>query len=61
MEQDELIGSAEAARIIGKTPRTIHRLVKSGALKPAMTTPGGAHGAFLFRREDIERLTTAAA
>ena len=56
-----LIGTAEAARILGKSPRTIHRLVDSGQLTPAFTAPGGHHGAYLFRREDIEALAKAAA
>ena len=58
---DDLIGSVEAARLIGKSPRTIHRLVESGDLAPALTAPGGAHGAYLFRREDVEALAEAGA
>lgn len=52
----DLIGSAESARLLGKSARTIHRLVESGALTPVMTAPGGFNGTFLFRREDIEAL-----
>lgn len=51
-----LIGTAEAARILDKSHRTIHRLVKSGDLIPAMTAPGGPSGVFLFNRADVERL-----
>lgn len=54
--EDQLIGTAEAARILKKSHRTVHRLVESGALKPAMTTPGGPVGAFLFRKADVEAL-----
>lgn len=57
----ELIGTAEAARILGKSHRTVHRLVESGALKPVMTAPGGFRGAFLFDRSEVERLAEAAA
>lgn len=57
----DLIGSAEAARILGKSPRTIHRLVDSGALTPAVHAPGGYAGTFLFRRDDIEALAEKAA
>ena len=60
-EQPELIGSAEAARILGKSPRTVHRLVEAGNLTPAMTAPGGRAGAFLFRRSDVEALAKSAA
>lgn len=55
----DLIGSSEAARILDKSPRTIHRLVKSGQLKPVITAPGGFSGAFLFDRHDIEALLEA--
>lgn len=53
---EDLIGTAEAARILGKSPRTVHRLVDSGDLTPAITAPGGHHGTFLFRRGDVEKL-----
>lgn len=55
---ENLIGTAEAAKILGKSHRTVHRLVESGALSPAMTAPGGFKGAFLFRRSDIEAVAT---
>lgn len=54
-----LIGTAEAAQLLGKSHRTIHRLVKSGALTPALTAPGGPKGSFLFARADVERLAKA--
>ena len=57
MEPSEnLIGTAEVAKILNKSHRTVHRMVESGALVPVMTTPGGAHGAYLFARADVERL-----
>jgi len=57
MEPSEnLIGTAEAAKILSKSHRTVHRLVESGALVPAMTAPGGFKGAFLFRRGDVDAL-----
>lgn len=56
-----LIGTTEAARLLGKSPRTVHRLVKAGALAPAVIAPGGYSGAYLFRREDVEALTESAA
>ncbi len=58
---DNLIGSAEAARILDKSPRTIHRLVTAGTLEPALVAPGGFAGAYLFRREDVEALRVAQA
>lgn len=56
-----LIGTAEAAQMLGKSHRTVHRLVESGQLVPALTAPGGFKGAFLFKREDVERLMEPAA
>lgn len=53
---NDLIGSAEAARILGKSPRTVHRLVANGRLSPAQTAPGGPHGVWLYRRGDVERV-----
>ena len=62
MSQDEdLIGTAEAARVLGRSPRTVHRMVNAGDLTPAMTAPGGHHGSYLFRRADVEALTETSA
>ena len=61
MPPEDLIGSAEASRLLGKSPRTIHRLVESGALKPEVIAPGGFRGTFLFKRSDVEALKEAAA
>lgn len=52
----DLIGSTEAARLLDRSPRTIHRLVETGSLIPAHVAPGGFAGAFLFRRADVEAL-----
>lgn len=61
MSHTDLIGSAEAARLLRKSQRTVHRLVASGALKPAMTAPGGFAGVYLFNRADVEALAQDAA
>lgn len=53
---EDLIGTAEAARILGRSHRTVHRMVRDGGLTPAITAPGGHHGTFLFRRSDVEKL-----
>lgn len=55
-----LIGTAEVAQILGKSPRTVHRMVKAGTLIPAMTAPGGFAGTYLFDRAEIERIKAAA-
>lgn len=53
---ENLVGTAEAAQMLGKSPRTVHRLVSSGQLAPALTAPGGFKGVFLFNRSDVEAL-----
>lgn len=57
----DLIGSVEAARILGKSPRTVHRMVDAGELTPVMVAPGGFKGAYLFDRADVERVKAEAA
>lgn len=61
MTTPDLIGTAEAARILKKSHRTIHRLVVDGKLVPAITAPGGQNGVFLFERADVEALAAVAA
>ncbi len=58
---DDLIGSREAAEILGKSQRTVHRLVTAGSLIPAVVASGGYAGVYLFKRADVERLAEAAA
>lgn len=57
----DLIGTTEAARLIGKSPRTVHRLVKDGKLTPVVIAPGGFAGSYLFNRADVERVKGEAA
>ena len=54
-ELNDLIGTAEAAQILGKRPRTVQRMVSSGVLVPVTTLPGKT-GAHLFNREGVERV-----
>jgi excisionase family DNA binding protein len=37
----DLIGSSEAARILGVSQQTLNRAVRSGRVRPAAVTPGG--------------------
>lgn len=48
-----LLTAAELARQYGRNVRTVHRMVRSGRLSPAMKLPGRT-GALLFRAEDAE-------
>lgn len=56
MPQTTFIGTAEVARILNKSHRTVHRMVKDGRLVPAMTAPGGFVGTFLFDRDEVMAL-----
>ena len=51
----ELVGSAEVARLLDINQVTVARWVASGQLTPAHKLPG-KNGAYLFRRDDINRL-----
>jgi len=37
----ELIGSSEAARLLGVSQQTLNRAVRDGLVRPAVVTPGG--------------------
>lgn len=57
---DELIGAAKAAEILGVDRRTLSRWAREGRLDvPAQLD--GRTGARLFRRADVERLRDALA
>lgn len=57
---DELIGTAAAAKLLHVERSTLTRWVLTGRIKPAMQLPG-ATGARLFRRTDIEALAATTA
>lgn len=53
---NDLIGTTEAAEILGVTSRTVKRLALIGNdLPPAHKMPGDT-GAYLFHRADVEAL-----
>jgi excisionase family DNA binding protein len=37
----QLIGSSEAARLLGVSQQTLNRAVREGRVRPAVVTPGG--------------------
>jgi len=37
----DLIGSSEAARLLGVSQQTLNRAVRKGSVRPAVVTPGG--------------------
>jgi len=51
----DLIGSAEAAQLLGIDKPTLTRWVKAGRVKAAHKFPG-KNGAFIFHRADINAL-----
>jgi excisionase family DNA binding protein len=51
----DLIGSAEACKVLDIHPATLGRWVTQGRLTPAHKLPG-RNGAYLFTRSDVERL-----
>ena len=59
MQQDDFIGTAEVAKILGRNTRFVQRLVAADKLKPFMRGPGSNHGTFLFKREDVEAYKAA--
>lgn len=50
---EDLIGTAEAARVLGVTQRTAKRLAQRGELRFVVKMPGDT-GAYLFNRLDVE-------
>lgn len=59
MSTTELLSSPQVAAILGKSARTIHRLVESGDLVPAFKAPGGPNGAYLFAPDAVEAYRVA--
>ena len=53
------IGVSDTARILGKSVRTVHRMVAAGKL-PAVKLPGRT-GAFALDRAEVEKLAEQAA
>jgi hypothetical protein len=53
--ENELLESADVARLRGVTPATVRRDAVRGLLPVAAVTPSGTR---LFRREDAERYAT---
>lgn len=55
---EELITTTEAATLLGKSSRSVQRMVDSGDLVPVRRL-AGPNGAYLFNRADIEVLVAA--
>lgn len=59
-QSDDLLTSTQAGLILGKSGRTVVRMVEKGLVTPHVKLPG-ENGPFLFRRTDIEALALAQA
>ena len=59
-DEHQLITSHEAGVILGKSARTVQRMIPTGELTPVRKLPG-PNGAYLFRLADIDALATEAA
>ncbi len=59
-QPDELLTSTAAGLLIGRSGKTVIRLMEAGKLAAVAKLPG-VNGAYLFRRSDVERLVKHAA
>ena len=59
-DDDELLSTAEAAALLGKSTATINRWADSGALPVAVKAPG-LRGARFFTRASVEAMASAGA
>ena len=50
VEDEDIIGAGETARLLGVSKPTMRRAVRDGILRPAIVTPGGW---WRFRRHDV--------
>jgi hypothetical protein len=53
----EIITTAQAARMLGRSVATVNRMVALGQIQPAKKLPGKT-GAYLFEAREIERLVS---
>ena len=54
MPTDDLISTREAARLLRKSVRTVHRMIQHDEL-PAVKLPG-ATGAYVIQRSEVDAL-----
>lgn len=57
MHPPELLTSAQAGVILGKSARTVQRMVDAGEITAAQKLPG-PNGAYLFASTEVERVRT---
>jgi hypothetical protein len=54
----QLLTTSQVAEILGRTPRRVSQLVRSGQLHPELKLEG-IRGAYLFRPQDVEAFLRA--
>ena len=59
MTNDELLTTVEAGALLGKSARTVQRLIASGDLTAERKLPG-PNGSWLIRRSEVERVVAEA-
>ncbi len=56
LDMDRLLTTPEAAKLLRRSTRTVHRLVAAGELTPIKRLDVGPNGALIFDRRDVERI-----
>jgi hypothetical protein len=56
MTPPELMTTPQAAAVLKKSTRTVHRFRLAGEITPVMIVGTGPNAAFLFAREDVDAL-----
>lgn len=56
LNTDRLLTTPEAAQILGRSTRTVHRMVIAGELVPVKRLSIGPNGALLFDLRDVQRI-----
>lgn len=59
-DEDDLITTQEAGLILGKSARTVQRMILADELASVRKLPG-PNGAYLLRRSDVDALNSGAA
>lgn len=56
MAKPDWVNTAQAARMLAMSLRSIHRFAEDGTLVPVMRVTDSPNGAYLFERADVEKL-----
>jgi excisionase family DNA binding protein len=59
MPDEELLTTADVARLIGMSTRTVHRAIEAGELKFTMQAGPGVNAPYLFSHQEVARFIAA--